>query len=108
MSGPWLSQPQRPFEVGGISADLNRSLRAARLRRVVIEDYYIEHDTWGSAPRPRFTLEIQLTEDHPFMKEIPPFVSVSGVVSEHRCPLTEAEPGTVMGYSCPECSGTTC
>ena len=47
------------------------------VRRVVIEEYEMHTDTWGSAP-------------------------------VHRCPLTEAKPGEVMMYYCPECAGTWC
>jgi hypothetical protein len=83
-----------------------------QLRRVVIEDdYHIEHDTWGTAVLPKFRLTIHIDGEGPF----PAFTTIPGPWYEpgfrdmkHTCPLTEAEPGTAMLYSCPVCSGVQC
>lgn len=112
MSGVW--DPTSKFPIPSYRVDLaSRSLfeRQPKIRRVEIEDYFIEHETWGSAPRKKYRLTITIEGEGPF----PAWTTIPGPWYEsisrdmkHTCPLTEAKPGEVMMYACPVCSGIQC
>lgn len=71
------------------------------------DDYFIQHDTWGSAVLPRFTLTISFDTEDDFVR---PLLIPRPVYekTKHTCPLTEMKPGESLMYYCPTCSGVSC
>lgn len=75
---------------------------------IIEDDYTIQHESWGSAVRHRMDIKIEVKlGDFPFPANPIAFPFVMKQ-PKHRCPLTEAEPGTGMLYACPVCSGVSC